>query len=78
MKPRRIDLYLDRLVLEGVAPEHRSRVVASLERELLRRLGRGELPRGSRAGIASERPGEHAPERLGAEVARAITKGGEP
>lgn len=78
MRPRRIELYLDKLVLEGVAPGQRQRVIASLERELARRLGQGELPRGSRARVVGQGPREGAPEALGAEVARTITKGGEP
>lgn len=77
MKPRRIELYLDQLVLEGIAPGDRPRVIASLERELARRLGQGELPRGSQARVVAESSGERAPEALGRQLARTITKGGE-
>lgn len=77
MRPRRIELHLDQIRLEGVPPEQRQRVIAALERELARRLQQGERPRGSRDRITADQTRERGPEALGAAVARAITKGGE-
>ena len=77
MRPRRIELHLDELVLEGIDPRDRDRVVASLERELSEHLARGEHPRASRRSLVAQRPGELPPAELGAHVARAIAKGGQ-
>ena len=72
MRPRRIELHLGQLVLEGIAPEQRRRVIASLEQELALRLRQGELPR-SRAQVVGPGPREGVPEALGAQLARTIT-----
>lgn len=77
MKPKRMELRVDELVLEGVDPRDRDRVLAAIERELVHRLGRGEFPRTSRAAIVGERPRDSNPADLGAHVARVIAKGGE-
>lgn len=76
MKSRRIELHLDRIVLHGVPPGQRHRVIAALERELGQRLRRGERLPQSQERVRSEGAPAPAPEVLGAEVARAITKGG--
>jgi len=77
MRPRRIELYMPELVLEGVDPQDRDQVIASLERELAGHLARGEHPRASRAAVTDERPAGLGPTELGAHVARTIAKGGE-
>ncbi len=77
MKPRRIEMRIDELLLEGVDPRDRGRVLASLERELARRMARGELPHASQAAIVGERSNDSNPADLGAHVARVIAKGGE-
>jgi hypothetical protein len=77
MRPRRIEMYLPELVLEGVDARDRDRVVAALERELTRHVARGEHPRASRDTVVAERPAGLGPAELGAHVARAIAKGGE-
>ena len=77
MRPRRIELHLPELVLEGVDARDRDRVVAALERELSRHLARGEHPRVSRDTVTAERPAGLGPAELGAHVARTIAKGGD-
>lgn len=72
MRPRRIELHLGELVLEGIDPAERDVVIAALERELSLQLARGEHPRTSRASVEAERPADLGPAELGAHVARTI------
>jgi hypothetical protein len=76
MRPRRIEVNLGELVLEGMDARERDRVIASLRRELAGHLARGVYPRASADSLVAEGPGEPGPERLGARVARTIAKGG--
>ena len=77
MRPRRIELHLQELVLEGIEAEDRDRVIAALEQQLSHHLARGEHPRASRASLVSERLAGLGPAELGAHVAGTIAKGGE-
>lgn len=76
MKPQRIEVSLDEILLEGVAPHDRRRFVDALERELTRLLGQGAPPRDPRGPAIAEPTAAQGPDALGAHVARAITKGG--
>jgi hypothetical protein len=62
----RIELHIQRLVLEGFEPHQRQAVAAALRDELTRRLTEGGLPRGIAAAVeASAGQGSHSsPERL--------------
>ncbi len=77
MRPQRIDLVIDELVLEDLDDDSCDRLVAALEVELTRRLTRGERPRESRAGFVDERPAGQSPAELGVHVAGALVRGGD-
>lgn len=83
MKPRRIALHIDELVLHGVPAAHRQRVGEALRQELTRLLSEGGLPTSLSAGGAvprleagsvTVRPGA-APEAMGSQVAQAVYSG---
>jgi hypothetical protein len=76
MRPRRFEVQLRELVLEGVDDRDRDRVLASLRDELARRLVRGEHPRASATSVVAEEPAAPGPVELGVHVARTIAKGG--
>jgi hypothetical protein len=76
MKPGRVELQIDELVLEGIDPRDRGLVIAALEQELARRLTRGERPQGSQDAVVSEPAAGPSPAELGVHAARAITGGG--
>lgn len=68
----RVDLRIGELVLEGVSPSDRARVIAALERELASQVAAGQIPRRSQATIVGERPASESPAELGRGVARSI------
>ncbi len=77
--PRNLELSIDHLVLHGVSPRHRRRVVEAIEKELQRLFARegGATASGPRGGLAlgaREVPVAAGldPERLGARVAGAV------
>jgi hypothetical protein len=80
-----IRVHVERLVLEGlpVSASERPLLQAAMEAELIRLLGNGELAGELRAGAAltEVRAGavlavkESSPERLGADIARAVHQG---
>jgi hypothetical protein len=76
-KPRSIDLRVRELVLDGVDPRERNRLLASLERELAGTLARGEYPRESRAHVVANAPNEPNSAALGGHIGRTIAKGGQ-
>jgi hypothetical protein len=76
MTRRRIDLRIGELVLEGVAPSDRARLIATLERELAAGLADGRHPTRSRDAIVGERPVTANPSELGRGIARTIVGGG--
>lgn len=77
-RPRRIELRIDELVLEGVSASERARVLASLERTLGEQLAAGHHPTHSREAIVGERPASSDPATLGSSIATTITSGGKP
>jgi hypothetical protein len=83
MKPRRIALHIDQLVLHGVPAAHRQHVGEALRQELSRLLSEGGLPAGLATGGAVPRleagniavtPGA-APRAMGSQIAQAIYSG---
>lgn len=74
-RPRRVDLRIGELVLEGVAPSDRARLIATLERELAAGLSDGRYPTSSRDAIVGERPATANPSELGRGIAHTITGG---
>lgn len=77
MKSARLDLRIEELILEGVAPEDSARLSAALQRELSRLIQERGLPaelRGETPALSSSvvlRSGASA-ESTGTEVARAL------
>ncbi|MGE6761508.1 hypothetical protein D7X55_17110 [Corallococcus sp. AB049A] len=83
MRPQRIALHIDELVLHGVPSAHRHRVGEAVREELSRLLAEQGLPSGVDAaalasrldvGAISVTPGA-SPEATGASVARAVYSG---
>ena len=76
---RRIDLHIEELVLEGVAPHDRFRVVAALRSELARRVLDGGLPgnltRLSGGDLVGSPPLRLSPQQGPAAVGRAVAGG---
>jgi hypothetical protein len=78
-----IELHIEELALEGVAPELRSRVSAALERELTRLLAEEGLPSRLAGGGALARldggsfnvAPQSGPEAIGVAAARAVYAG---
>lgn len=62
----RIELHIQRLVLEGFEPHQRQAVAAALQEELTRRLAEGGLPQGIAAAVeaAGADGSPRSPERL--------------
>jgi hypothetical protein len=83
VEPAAVELHIETLVLDGVAPADAERVAAALRQALARRIAAGGVP----AALAAPRvassveagpyaPGPDAgPEALGAEAARALDAG---
>ena len=83
MTPRNPELNIDRLVLHGVSPHHRRRVVEAMEKELRRLFagagGAGWARRGGQVEVGAREFDMAAglgPEQIGARVARAIWASG--
>ncbi|MBJ6762767.1 hypothetical protein JGU66_18540 [Myxococcaceae bacterium JPH2] len=83
MRPQRIALHIDELVLQGVPAAHRHRVAEALREELSRLLGEQGLPAHVDASALASRlargpltvtPGA-SPEAMGTSVARALYSG---
>jgi hypothetical protein len=81
-----IDLHIERLVLEGVAPADRDRVGEALRRELTRLLTERGVPTALRSGRVaptldlgtlppSPLQGANEPQTLGAQIARRVYAG---
>jgi len=83
MKPQRVELEIEELVLHGFAPGDRHRIAGAIERELARLLGEEGMPSAlSRArsieqldGGTFEAKPRAKPESTGAQIARAIYGG---
>lgn len=83
MSAKNVEIRIDRLILEGVDPRHRSRIAAAMKRELTRLVtDRGVPPHWGQAAPSGRgvprveiAPGQ-APARIGTIVARAIYRGG--
>ncbi|MDY7091997.1 MAG: hypothetical protein SX243_03410 [Acidobacteriota bacterium] len=62
----KIELHIQRLVLEGFEPHERRAVAAALQEELTRRLAEGGLPKGLAAAVeaAGAEGSQSSPERL--------------
>ena len=83
MKPQRVELEIEELVLHGFAPGDRHRIAGAIERELARLLGEEGVPAAlSRAGSIEQLDGgtfeakpRAKPESTGARIARAIYGG---
>ncbi len=83
MRPKKIDLHIERLVLHGFAQRDRYRIAEAVERELSRLLAEQGLPQSLAEGGVIDRldGGEFKlthgsrPESTGAQVARAVYGG---
>jgi hypothetical protein len=83
MSSKHIDIDIDRLVLQGIDPRHRTRIAESVRRELAQLVARHGVPphwTHAEAGAQSipriEVDPGHSPARIGASVARAVYQGG--
>jgi hypothetical protein len=85
MKPQRIELHIDELVLHGFEHSDRHAIGEAIERELTRLLGAGSVPLQSSdqidAGSLTLTSGAR-PQRIGTKVAgkihRSLSRGGRP
>lgn len=82
MSRRVVEIRVDRLILQGIDPRHRSRIAKAIERELTRLvMDKGTPPHWEQAGVSVRRVPRVAvssgqpPARIGATVAKAIYRG---
>lgn len=83
LRARAVEVHIEQLVLEGVAPSERHRVSEAVQRELSRLLGAsGGLPSVWERGARLERidagamaVGEPGPQATGVRIARAVHRG---
>jgi beta-lactamase regulating signal transducer with metallopeptidase domain len=83
MSNKPVEIEIDHLVLHGIDPRHRARIAESVRDELVQLVASGGLPPHWMGGASSPHaiprievdPGQ-SPARIGANVARAIYRGG--